>query len=254
MQLSELQHHELRACVQDKPDRILFASACGPLLYGFPHQSRYVDLRGVHLDPAKSLPGRNGMHETREWRETRGEVQIEWVSHEVGKFVRLLQLNNGSAYEQLFSPNVVTNSSAFTELQDLATQMLSQQLFLHYRSFFHSQLKFFMNQRDKHVRHLLYLYRVALTGIHLMEHGTLCASLPMLARYHERVTVLQLLNDLGTQRDVPVAKGYLHELAFLDERLGAVRNLARLPEHVPNRALAETWLAELRSASAEVGA
>ncbi|MOA55245.1 hypothetical protein D3C78_1790040 [compost metagenome] len=66
--------------------------------------------------------------------------------------------------------------------------------------------------------------------------------------------MLQLLNDLGTQRDVPVARGYLHELAFLDERLGAVRNLARLPEHVPNRALAETWLAELRSASAEVGA
>ena len=254
MQLSELQHHELRACVQGKPDQILFASACGPLLYGFPHQSRYIDLRGVHLDPAKHLPGRNGLQETREWRETRGEVQIEWVSHEVGKFVRLLQLNNGSAYEQLFSPNVVTGSGAFGELQDLANQMLSQQLFLHYRSFFHSQLKFFLNQRDKHGRHLLYLYRVALTGIHLMEHGSLCASLPLLARYHERVTVLQLLRELGAYGDVPVAKGYLRELAFLDERLGTVRNLARLPEQVPNRPLAESWLAELRAASAEVGA
>jgi predicted nucleotidyltransferase len=254
MQLTEFQHHELRACVQGKPSQVLFAAACGPLLYGFPHQSRYIDLRGVHLDPTHHLPCRGGMQETREWRETRGEVQIEWVSHEVGKFVRLLQVNNGGAYEQLFSPNVVAESAAFGELQALADQMLSQQLYVHYRSFFHSQLKFFLNQRDKHGRHLLYLYRVALTGIHLMEHGQLCASLPNLAHYHERATILQLLREMAEHGDVPVARTYLRELSALDERLSAAQSRTKLPEQVPNRDLAEAWLAKLRAQSADIGA
>lgn len=255
MQLSEFQHHELKACVEGKPSRVLFAAACGPLLYGFPHQTRYIDLRGVHLDPSHDLPCRGGMQETREWRETRGEVQIEWVSHEVGKFVRLLQLNNGGAYEQLFSPNVVVESSEFGELKVVAGQMLSQQLYVHYRSFFHSQLKFFLNQRDKNGRHLLYLYRVALTGIHLMEHGQLCASLPMLARYHERAAILQLLREMGDQPgDAPAARAYMRELTFLDDRLSAVQNRSKLPEQVPNRALAEAWLAEMRTPKTELSA
>ncbi|MNS40918.1 putative nucleotidyltransferase [compost metagenome] len=253
MQLTEFQRDEIRACVAGKPDPILFATACGPLLYGFPHQSRYIDLRGVHLDPRKHL-ARGGMQETREWRECRGEVQIEWVSHEVGKFVRLLQLNNGGAYEQLFSPNVVASSPAFDSLKGLAEQMLSQQLFLHYRSFFHGQLKFFLAQRDKHGRHLLYLYRVALTGVHLMEHGQLCANLPALARFHERAAVLQLLHEMGAQGELAVTRAHLRELGFLAEMVEGVQNRAKLPEQVPHRDAAEAWLADLRAASAEIGA
>lgn len=253
MQLTEFQRDEIRACVAGKPDPILFATACGPLLYGFPHQSRYIDLRGVHLDPRKHL-ARGGMQETREWRECRGEVQIEWVSHEIGKFVRLLQLNNGGAYEQLFSPNVVASSPAFDSLKGLAEQMLSQQLFLHYRSFFHGQLKFFMAQRDKHGRHLLYLYRVALTGVHLMEHGQLCANLPALARFHERAAVLQLLHEMGAQGELAVTRAHLRELGFLAEMIEGAQNRAKLPEQVPHRDAAEAWLADLRAASTEMGA
>lgn len=247
MQWTELQREELRACVEAKADQVLFATACGPMLYGFPHQQRYVDLRGVHLDPRKHLEARSGLAETREWRESGHEVQVEWVSHEVGKFVRLLQLNNGGAYEQLFSPHVVAASPAIEHLKALAQDMLSQQLFLHYRSFFHSQLKFFLGQRDRNGRHLLYLYRVALTGVHLMEHGTLCASLPQLGRYHERAAVLKLLKDMTEHGDVPVGREHLRELAFLDQRLETVPNLARLPEHVPHRQVAESWLVELRT-------
>jgi predicted nucleotidyltransferase len=253
MQLTEIQRDELRTCVEAKAGQVLFATACGPMLYGFPHQQTYVDLRGVHLDPRKHADARPGLAETREWRECGQAVQIEWVSHEVGKFVRLLQLNNGGAYEQLFSPHVVSASPAMEPLKALAQDMLSQQLFLHYRSFFHSQLKFFLGQRDRHGRHLLYLYRVALTGLHLMEYGALVASLPQLAHYHERSAVMKLLRDMADFRDVPVGREHLRELAFLDERLDLVPNAAGLPEHVPHRQAAEGWLVELRTAT-EVGA
>jgi predicted nucleotidyltransferase len=247
MALTDVQRDELRHHVAGKPGRMLFATACGPMLYGFPHHERYVDLRSVHVDPAASdLAVRTGRHETREWREQLGGTQVEWISHEVGKFVRLLQMNNGGAYEQLFSAHVVLGSDAVDELRELAGRMMSLQLFLHYRSYFHSQLKCFQGQREKHGRHLLYLFRVALTGLHLAEQGQLCPDLGTLARFHERVAILQLLRDLEAHAEVRDFRPYLRELEALAIRLDGEPGRGRLPDQVPNREDAEAWLGRLR--------
>ncbi|MDB5097436.1 MAG: nucleotidyltransferase [Cyanobacteria bacterium RYN_339] len=227
----------LRDCVTRKPEQILFATACGALLYGFPRQGRYVELRGVHADPAAS---------TREWRETQAEWQVEWTSHEVGKFVRLLQVNNGSAYEQLFSPYAVYETPALAELRELAQGMVSQQLVVHYHASFRRQLAAFLGQRELPGRHLLYLCRMALTGLHLAERGELLADLPLLARFHERVAVLRLLDELDQRPDVADAAPYLRELQALGEQLARRGNPAKLPEQVPGRDAAEAWLERMR--------
>lgn len=245
MAMTTLQRDECRDCVTGKPDRILFATACGPLLYGFPRQASYVDLRGVHVDPAADAPQAPGSR-TREWREQRATVQIEWLSHEVGKFVRLLQLNNGSAYEQLFSPYVVFETPALAELRDIAREMVSLQLVGHYRATFRHQLELFRGQRDKHGRHLLYLSRMALTGLHLIERGQVVTDLPMLARFHERVVVLQLLEELDRAANVRDPRPYVRELDALATQLERARNAARLPDLVPRRERAEAWLAAVR--------
>jgi predicted nucleotidyltransferase len=225
MQLNECQRQAICDRAAATGGRVLFATACGPRLYGFPHQERYVEVRGVHLDARPAAEARSSFAETREWRDVGDTCQVEWVSHELGKFVRLLEISNGGAYEQLF---------------------------VHYRSFFHSQLKFFMAQRDRHGRHLLYLYRVALTGIHLMEHGALVADLPKLARYHERAAVSTLLRELEGRQDVAVGKMHLQELAWLDGRLATVPNVANLPDRVSGREAADAWLAAVRTREAAV--
>jgi predicted nucleotidyltransferase len=251
MQLNECQRQAICDRAKATGGRVLFATACGPRLYGFPHQERYVEVRGVHLDAHPVTEARSCLAETREWRDVGDTCQVEWVSHELGKFVRLLEISNGGAYEQLFSPHVVTGGPELEELRDIASTMLSQQLFVHYRSFFHGQLKFFLAQRDRHGRHLLYLYRVALTGIHLMEHGALVADLPQLARYHERAGVSRLLRELEGRKDVAVGKEHLQELAWLDGRLATVPNVANLPDRVAGRE-AEAWLASVRAREAAV--
>lgn len=250
MPMTNVQRDELRHCLDGQGASVLFATACGPLLYGFPHAGRYFDVRSVHLDAGEPVGHRMGLHETREWRQTRPECQVEWVSHELGKFVRLLQVNNGGAYEQLFSPHVVFETAALGELQAIARDMVSLQLFLHYRSFFHSQLKFFQNQRDKHSRHLLYLFRVGLTGIHLLETGQVVADLPTLAGYHERVAVMELMREIAHQTEVRSLRPYQRELESLSLRLEQMPNRARLPEQVAGRQAADDWLARMREGAA----
>lgn len=250
MPMTDVQRDELRHCLAGESTRVLFATACGPLLYGFPNAGRYFDLRSVHLDAGEHLPHRMGLHETREWRQSRPECQVEWVSHELGKFVRLLQVNNGGAYEQLFSPHVVFETAARAELQAIASEMISLQLFLHYRGFYTSQVKFFHNQRDKHGRHLLYLFRVALSGIHLLETGAVVADLPSLARYHERVAVMELLREMEHHSEVRSLRPYLRELESLSARLDQMPNRARLPEQVAGRQAADDWLQGMREGTA----
>jgi predicted nucleotidyltransferase len=200
----------------------------------------------VHVEPGSAPQRSSGITATREWREHLPELQVEWVSHEIGKFVRLLQLNNGSAYEQLFSPFSVYETPALAELREIARAMLSQQLFLHYAAFFRQQLQLFRGQHDKHGRHVLYLCRVALTGLHLAERGQLLADLRELAQFHERVAVLALLDELDANTDVRDPRPYMRELEALGEHLASCGNPARLPELVPHRDVAEDWLRRLR--------
>jgi hypothetical protein len=70
--------------------------------------------------------------------------------------------------------------------------------------------------------------------------------LPLLARFHERVAVLGLLEELERQADVADATPYLRELQALGEQLARRGNPAGLPEQVPGRDAAEAWLANLR--------
>ena len=71
--------------------------------------------------------------------------------------------------------------------------------------------------------------------------------LPLLARFHERVAVLGLLEELDRRADVVDATPYLRELQVLGEQLARRGNPAGLPEQVPARDAAEAWLASMRA-------
>jgi hypothetical protein len=93
---------------------------------------------------------------------------------------------------------------------------------------------------------MLYLCRVALTGLHLAERGQLLSDLPLLARFHERVAVLRLLEELDRRPDVADQAPFMRELQALGEQLARCGNPAKLPEQVPGRDAAEAWLARMR--------
>ncbi|MGN5630679.1 nucleotidyltransferase domain-containing protein [Streptomyces sp. AC154] len=157
---------------------LLFATVSGAHLYGFPSKDSDVDLRGVHLLPAADLLGLREPAETRSRMWDQDGVEMDLVTHDLRKFVRLMLKPNGYVLEQLLSPLVVHTSAAHAELVALAPAVLTRNHAHHYRGFANTQWRLF--EKTGELKPLLYTFRALLTGIHLMRSGEVLAHLPTL--------------------------------------------------------------------------
>ena len=169
---------DLTPVVAEQPDPVLFATVSGAHLYGFPSRDSDVDLRGVHLLPAADLVGLREPAETRSRMWDRDGVEMDLVTHDLRKFVRLMVRRNGYVLEQLLSPLVVHTTDAHQELAALAPGVLTGHHAHHYRGFATTQWRLF--EKTGELKPLLYVFRVLLTGVHLMRSGEMQAHLPTL--------------------------------------------------------------------------
>ncbi len=169
---------DLKPVVAEQPDPLLFATVSGAHLYGFPSRDSDVDLRGVHLLPAAELVGLREPDETRSKMWLRDGVEMDLVTHDLRKFVRLMLRRNGYVLEQLLSPLVVHTTDAHRELAALAPGVLTVHHAHHYRGFATTQWRLF--EKTGELKPLLYTFRVLLSGIHLMRSGEVQADLPTL--------------------------------------------------------------------------
>ena len=164
--------------ISSHPYPLLFATVSGAHLYGFPSPDSDYDLRGSHILPAQEVIGLDPARETVEVLETRdGGLQIDLVTHDVKKFFSLLLKTNGYVLEQLYSPLVVHTTPEHVELQAIARQCITRHHRYHYLGFAENQRKLFDKGHPRRVKPLLYVYRVLLTGIHLMRTGEVEANL-----------------------------------------------------------------------------
>ncbi|MEU4151869.1 nucleotidyltransferase domain-containing protein [Streptomyces sp. NPDC026659] len=169
---------DLTPVIAEQPHPLLFATVSGAHLYGFPSRDSDVDLRGVHLLPAADLVGLREPEETRSRDWVRDGVEMDLVTHDLRKFVRLMLRRNGYVLEQLLSPLVVHTTDAHRELAALAPGVLTTHHAHHYRGFAGTQWRLF--EKTGELKPLLYTFRVLLTGVHLMRSGEVEAHLPTL--------------------------------------------------------------------------
>jgi len=169
---------DLTQVVAEQPDPVLFATVSGAHLYGFPSRDSDVDLRGVHLLPAADLVGLREPEETRSRMWDRDGVEMDLVTHDLRKFVRLMLRRNGYVLEQLLSPLVVHTTDTHGELAALVPGVLTSHHAHHYRGFATTQWRLF--EKTGELKPLLYTFRVLLTGVHLMRSGEVQAHLPTL--------------------------------------------------------------------------
>src|SRR5436305_5978002 len=176
----------LRQLVERQQHGPLFVTVSGAHLYGFPSPDSDVDLRGAHLLPLRSVVGLDLPEQTVERKLDLAGVEVELVSHDLGKYLRLLVKNNGYVLEQIFSPLVVTGRDFLDELRPLARRCITRHHYHHYRGFLATQRKLLEKQDPKITKTVLYAYRVLLTGIHLLRTGEVGANLPRPAQEHRR--------------------------------------------------------------------
>ena len=173
----------LHRIVAAQPYPLLFATISGAHLYGFPSPDSDFDLRGSHVLPIENVIGLEASDETIQDSHIIEGMEMDIVSHDVKKFFGLLLKKNGYVLEQLFSPLVVQTTPEHEELKAIArntanrTGVITKHHSHHYFGFAETQWKLFLKESPRRVKPLLYVYRVLLTGIHLMRTGEIEANL-----------------------------------------------------------------------------
>jgi predicted nucleotidyltransferase len=225
----------LDAVVAQQRYPLLFVTISGAHLYGFPSPDSDYDLRGVHVLPARDVVGLDTGPETIESSGVRDGLEIDLVTHDARKFFGLLMKKNGYVLEQLCSPLVVRTTPEHAELRRIARGCVTRYHAYHYLGFAETQWRLFEKESPRRVKPLLYVYRVLLTGIHLMRTGEVEANLVQLNESFRLACVPDLIArklagpEKGTLDDADHA---FHAAAYarLRAELEAAHRATALPE------------------------
>ncbi|HBE20627.1 MAG TPA: nucleotidyltransferase [Cyanobacteria bacterium UBA11149] len=168
---------KLKKIVASQPYPLLFATISGAHLYGFASPDSDYDVRGSHILSLPEVLRLEPRQETIEISETRDEIELDLVTHDIKKFFALLLKKNGYVLEQLYSPLIIHTTAQHQELKGIAKRCITRYHNHHYLGFARTQWHLFEKESPRRVKPLLYVYRVLLTGIHLMQTGEIEANL-----------------------------------------------------------------------------
>lgn len=226
---------QLKPIVERQPYPLLFATVSGAHLYGFPSPDSDYDLRGVHILPLREVAGLYQSRETIEVEANRDGIELDLVTHDIAKFFRLMLKRNGYVLEQLFSPLIVHTTLEHDELKAIAPGCITKHHAHHYLGFARTQWRLFEKEAPRRVKPLLYVYRVLLTGIHLMQTGEVEVNLVTLNDKFKLPYIPELVErklsgpEKGTLDNVDTT---FHEREY--ERLLAALESARDESHLPD--------------------
>lgn len=225
---------------------LLFTTISGAHLYGFPSADSDYDLRGAHILPLKKVIGLNNGQETVEKSGIHDGLEIDLVTHDVHKFFSLMLKKNGYVLEQLLSPLIVHTTPEHEELKSIAADCVTKYHAYHYLGFAANQWKLFRKEDPPRVKPLLYVYRVLLTGLHLMKTGEVEANLVELNESAKLTYIPELIERKmhGKEKETLNQSDLnFHEQEI--QRLVGVLEQAMDESHLPEKATATDALNDL---------
>jgi len=140
--------------------------------------------------------------------------------------------------EQLYSPLIVFTTERHEHLKHIARQCITRHHAHHYLGFAQTQWKLFEKENPRRVKPLLYVYRVLLTGIHLMRSGKVEANLVRLNEIYR----LPYVPDLIQRKLGGAEQSTLQEADAEFHRGEYARLVAMLEQEHLNSALPDTPL------------
>lgn len=251
MNAQVIDYNRLQRQVDAHPYPLVFATISGAHLYGFPSADSDFDLRGVHLLPLDQVLGLTTGDETVEKAGVHDGLEMDLVTHDAKKFFSLMLKKNGYVLEQLLSPLIVYTTPEHEELKAIANHCVTRHHGHHYLGFAATQWKLFRNEEPPRVKPLLYVYRVLLTGIHLMQTGQVEANLLTLNATAKLPYIPELIArklDGPEQGRLDAAHVEFHEREYgrLVAELETAMNRSTLPDQPSGQAALHDLLVRLR--------
>lgn len=245
-----------RRFVAGHPPRgeLLLCAVTGSHIYGFSSPDSDIDLKGIHQVPTRDLLGFAGVAETHDRLQVFEGVECDLTTHELRKALGLLLGGNGNMLERIESPIQLHETAALAELRALSKGARSTRYVRHYAGFFKGMCREHERSAAPRAKTLLYAYRVALTGAHLLATGELECDLRRLAPTHGFGEALELVAYKAAADEkaaVPAEVDARHRANWprLEAYLDAARDRSPLPAEPANVAACEAWLVERRLAA-----
>lgn len=247
---SQIDKH-LSDVVMQQPYPLVFATISGAHLYGFPSDDSDYDLRGVHVLPANEVVGLNDPRETIENTDDSAGLDLDLVTHDIRKFALMMLKRNGYVLEQLYSPLVIHTSQEHDELKEIGRGCITKHHAHHYLGFVRTQWKLAQQETPPRIKPLLYVYRVLLTGIHLMRTGDVEANLIRLNEVFSLPYLGQLIEakvEGAEEQTLAEADMSFHvaEYIRLTRELEKARDASELPENPSTRDALHDLVVRLR--------
>jgi predicted nucleotidyltransferase len=242
------------------PGPLLWMGLTGAHAYGFPSPDSDLDLKAVHVVAADRLltsqnapPPHEVVVDDWEGRE------LDLSSHELGQCAQLLLRGNGNMLERLLGPFVVVRTPMGQRLAEWARLNLTSRAVHHYRGFVRAMVREHdIDIRDRggpRAKRLLYIYRAALTGVHLLKAEELVTDVRVLAPLYgfaDNVTTLLGHKVRAELESVPaevVDAALEGDLPRLRQLLDDAERHTSLPEAPKDQAGLDALLVEGRFAA-----
>jgi len=249
--LPDLEHGRRFIFTCAVPGDVLQCGVTGSHAYGFSSPDSDLDLKGIFIAPTRALLGLKRPNDAVERLTVFDGLECDLSLHEVGRALSLLLAGNGNMIERLLTPFQLYESPEIEDLQALARAAVSRRFVRHYQGFFRGCCREHERQPAPRAKTLLYAYRVALTGVHLLRTGEVEADLRRLAPrygYDDALALIRIKVEGAEKGAVSQEIDALHRAAWprLEADLQAALEHSPLPEDPPNEAACEAWLVELR--------
>jgi uncharacterized protein len=231
------------------PGRLVLCAVSGAHMYGFPSADSDLDLKGIHLVATRELLGLRPDVAVHDLTAIHRGVECDLTTNEAGSALSLLLNGNGNMLERVLSPLQLTRSDEVLALQTLARAAVSRLFVRHYAGFFRGCQR--EHDREATAKTMLYSYRVALTGVHLLRTGRLEPNLALLAPEFGYGDVAELIaiKQHGTEHGpLPSDLDEHHRRRWpaLEQALIDAEADSTLPAEAPNRSDIEAWLIATR--------
>ena len=227
----------------------LVVGVTGAHCYGFPSPDSDLDLKGIHVAPTANVVSLHPESETVDYVGFFEQLEIDYTTHELGFALRLLLKGNGNMLERIVTPYQLLDSPDAQELRRLARGAVCTRFFHHYRGFFGRMCQDWRKAEPRTVKGLLYAYRSALTGVHLLRTGECVGDVTRLAPLYgfDRVAALVARKGAGTEHGaMGTDETFEDDLARLESLLSSAHSESPLPETPPNVDDIDRFLVEMR--------